>query len=558
MTLEFMERDYLLPGQTVQERVELIAATAQSALGIKGFAAKFADYMSRGWYSLSTPIWANYGTDRGLPISCFGTWVDDDMASILHSQAEVGMMSKYGGGTSVYLGNLRRRGAAVRNNGESSGAVHFAQLYDNIINVISQGGLRRGNCAVYLPIDHADILEFLTIRSEGSPLQDISFGITVPNYWMREMIEGDSEKRKVWAKVLNTRASTGYPYIVFIDNANDNSPYAKLGAVDWTPGPQGDGHWQDLSKRQYAISHSNLCSEIMLPDSPDESFVCDLSSMNILHYGEWKDTDAVETLVFLLDAVMTEFINKASKIPFMERPVKFARRHRALGVGWLGWHSYLQNKMLPWESFEAKMLNVEVAKTIKEQAYKASEALGDLYGYPEAAESLRRRNTTLLAIAPTKSSAFILGQVSEGIEPHRSNYYIKDLAKGKFSIKNPELEKVLEDRGWNTPDIWDSILRQAGSVQHLAMLTPNEKAVFKTFAEISPKEIIIQAAARQKFIDQGQSLNLMIGPGIPVKDVNALYIFAWEMGIKSLYYQFSVNAAQQFARNILDCASCSA
>lgn len=537
MSQQFLERDYLLPGQSLDERVDIICNRAEEILGIAKFASRFKQNIERGWYSLSTPIWSNFGTNRGLPISCFGSSVEDDMASILFTQAEVGMMSKYGGGTSVYLGKLRPRGATIKNNGESSGAVHFAELYENTINLISQGGVRRGSCAVYLPIDHGDIEEFLTIRGEGSPLQDISTGITVPDYWMQEMIAGNETKRRVWAKVLNARASTGYPYVVFEGNANKGKPECYEG-MD--------------------ITHSNLCSEIMLPDSENESFVCDLSSMNILHFDEWKDTDAVELMVFFLDAVMTEFIEKAKSIRFMERAVRFAERHRALGIGWLGWHSYLQSKMIPFDSMEAKWANIEVAQTIQQQALRASQAAGDMYGYTELLKPYRRRNSTLCAIAPTKSSAFILGQVSEGIEPIRSNYFIDDKAKGKFTQKNLILMDLLESKGQNTQGVWDSILKKSGSVQHLDILSEHEKAVFKTFSEISPKEVIIQAGARQRFIDQGQSLNLMIHPSMPIKDVNALYILAWELGVKSLYYQISVNAAQEFSRSLLDCASCSA
>jgi ribonucleoside-diphosphate reductase alpha chain len=253
---------------------------------------------------------------------------------------------------------------------------------------------------------------------------------------------------------------------------------------------------------------------------------------------------------------MTEFIEKARKISFMERPVRFAEKHRALGIGCLGWHSYLQSKMIPFESMEAKFLNSAIIKNIKEAAYKASAKLAQEYGEPEVLKGYGRRNSTLLAVAPTKSSAFILGQVSENYEPNRTNYYIKDLQKGKYTIINPYLEKLLESKGMNTPDVLNSILKNAGSVQHLDFLSQHEKDVFKTFAEISPKEIIIQAAQRQKYIDQGQSLNLMIHPSIPVKDVNELSIEAWKMGIKSLYYQISINAAQAFTRNILACANC--
>ena len=1225
---QFLDRDYLVDGQTVDQRVDEICAAAEKYLNKPGYGARFKENFKKGWYSLSTPIWTNFGNDRGLPISCFGSSISDSMDSIAFTWAEVAMMTKHGGGTSAYFGNLRPRGAKIKKNGESSGSVHFMQAFENLIQVVSQGscyiegtevltnngfkdfrkvlptdklaqldefnnitftskyemvtndfegelvclsgkktensvsikvtpnhrmvvsrrkmqdrerywpsnteiveakdlnlhrdnriplagwagrgeGLtiadrlriayqadgrkdednrkirfhfskkrkvnrlegflkdlkinyekktnpdstisisfdydesikkktfiewvnldsingiwaqefieelshwdgsvahggcvlyssveksnidviqaiaslaefktrirvrlakgnkqnlyclsisenayrggeaikitkehyngkvycaivpegrllvryenrvmvcgntRRGNFAAYLPIDHADIMEFLQIRSEGFAIQDLSFGVTVPDYWMQQMIDGDVEKRKVWAKVLETRANIGYPYISFIDNANNNtvdcykekgmkithsnlcvtgdqivvsdrgmitakelceqggslklfdntkivnassmqliekdadvykitlengmshtitsyhkvltSEYnhyhkevpsikkcedLKIGdrvaiqttkglfghkdmqeeafllglyqadgtqhkdmimidiwendfdlvneieqkfsnvhikygcdtyeikfsnrescfrgrepaifhdclvanstvkkkrlaaktlkkALDFQKGvvpkwifesneetvwqyirgllyadgtvfkasstgepisislaninldflkqvqllyanlglqssirilreagktlmPDGKGghkyydvkdcwrlivgnkndalkiekntgflsrkgieledrEYRDNTKKYYKIesiehagkedvycckvdSEEHLwvcngfithnCNEIYLVDNEDESFVCDLSSMNILYYDEWKDTDAVEILVYLLDAVMTEFIEKAKEIKFMERAVKFAERHRALGVGWLGWHSYLQSKMIPWESMEAKLHNVQIAQNIKKAAYAASAKLAQEFGEPEVCKGYGRRNTTLLAIAPTKSSAFILGQVSEGIEPHRTNYYIKDLQKGKFTIKNPQLVELLESKGKNTDDVWKSILMNAGSVQHLDFLSEKEKDVFKTFAEISPKEIVIQAAQRQAHIDQGQSLNLMIHPSIPTKDVNSLMVEAWRMGIKGFYYQMSVNAAQAFARNILDCKSC--
>jgi ribonucleoside-diphosphate reductase alpha chain len=535
----FLERDYLLPGQTLDERVTIICNKAEKTLGIVGFAERFKANLKAGWYSLSTPIWTNYGTDRGLPISCFGSSLSDDIGSILYTQAEVGAMTKYGGGTSAYFGNLRPRGAKIRNNGESSGSVHFMQLFENIIKVVSQGGTRRGNFAAYLPADHGDIMEFLTIRKEGSPLQDISTGVTVSDGFMHRMIARDPEAGKVWAKVIESRSNVGYPYILFTGNANK-------GAADV---------YRDKGME---IVNSNLCTEIMEPTSEEEAFVCCLMSMNILHYDAWKNTDAVQLAIYFLDTVMTEFLEKASKVRFLERAVRFAERHRALGLGWLGWHSYLQSKMIPFESMEAKYLNVEIAQTMRKQAYDASGELATMFGEPHYLQGYGRRNTTLLAIAPTKSSAFILGQVSEGIEPIRSNYFINDLAKGKFSYRNPYLLALLESKGQNTPEVWDSILKQSGSVQHLEFLSPEEKTVFKTFSEISQREIIIQASQRQKYIDQGQSLNLMIHPSAPAKEVNALYILAWELGIKSLYYSIGFSAAREFSQSLTDCVSCSA
>jgi ribonucleoside-diphosphate reductase alpha chain len=538
ITLEFMERDYLLPGQTVDQRVDIICQAAEKILCMPGYAARLKANIQKGWYSLSTPIWTNFGTDRGLPISCFGSYLDDTMESIVQAQAEVIMMTKYGGGTSAYFGNIRGRGSKITNNGESAGSVHFMQLFDCAMKVTSQGSTRRGNCAIYLDVHHPDIEEFLTIRSEGSPIQDLSFGVCVSDQWMEEMIAGDAAKRRIWAKVIECRANIGFPYIFFVDNANKVAPDV----------------YKDLGLK---ITQSNLCSEIMLPNSSTESFVCDLSSMNILHYDEWKNTDAVELIVYLLDAVMSEFIEKAGKLAYMERPVRFAKRHRALGIGWLGWHSHLQSKMVAFESMEAKNLNVRVAKTIFTQAHAASRKMVEYgYGEPEVLKGYGRRHTTLMAIAPTKSSAFILGQVSEGIEPHRTNYYIKDLAKGKFTIRNPHLAALLYAKDQNNDATWSSILKHGGSVQHLDFLSDHEKAVFRTFAEISPKEVVVQAAQRQKFVDQGQSLNLMIHPSVPTKDVNALLIEAWRLGIKSFYYQIGVNAAQAFARDILSCSSC--
>lgn len=535
LSQQFLERDYLLPGQTLDERVNVICETAERILNKPGYGARLKENIQKGWYSLSTPIWANFGTDRGMPISCFGSSIDDSLESIVSTWAEVSMMTKLGGGTSAYFGNIRPRGSKINNNGETSGSVNFMQAFDTLVNIISQGKVRRGNFAAYLPIDHGDIEEFLGIRSEGHPVQDLSFGVCVPDYWLEQMIDGDADKRRIWAKVLESRTNTGYPYVFFNGNANKYKPEC----------------YKDLE-----ISHTNLCSEIMLPDNTDESFVCDLSSMNMLYYDEWKNTDAIEVLVYLLDAVMTEFINKAKLIKFMERAVRFAERHRALGVGWLGWHSLLQAKMIPFESMEAKLLNSEIAKYMKEKTYEASAKLAAEYGEPEMLKGIGRRNTTLMAIAPTKSSAFILGQVSEGIEPHRSNYYIKDLAKGKFSVKNPYLVKLLDDKDKNTRDVWQSILERGGSVQHLPFLSAHEKSVFKTFSEISPMEVVIQASQRQKFIDQGQSLNLMIHPLTPTKELNNLILEAWRLGVKALYYQFSVNAAQELSRNLMSCSSC--
>lgn len=533
----FLERGYLKEGQIAEDRLNEVAKNAEKILGIKGFAEKFLGYLSKGFFSLSTPVWTNYGNKRGLPVSCFQSYIADSMPEILGKVAEVGMMSKMGGGTSAYFGDLRPRGAKIGAGGESSGPVHFMELFDTVADVINQGSARRGAFAAYLPIEHADIEEYLLIRSEGHPIQNMSIGVTVSDKWMQEMIDGDKQKRALWGKVIKKRCETGYPYIFFTDTVNNNAPevYKKSGKK---------------------IHASNLCSEISLSSSESESFVCVLSSLNLLRWDEIVKTDAVETLIYFLDSVNEEFVQKTSEMRFMDAAHNFSKNQRALGMGVLGWHSLLQSKMIAFESLEAKMLNSEIWSIIRQRADDATHELAKLFGEPELLKGTGRRNVTTLAIAPTTSSSFILGQVSPSIEPENSNYYVKKLAKGSFTYKNPYLKKLLKDKDLDTDEIWKSILVRGGSVQHLSQLTQEEKDVFKTFGEISQKEIVIQAAQRQKFIDQSQSLNFMIPSGTPPKQINELMIEAWKMGVKTLYYQRSSNPSQELSRNIMACTSC--
>tara|TARA_B100000745_G_scaffold232040_1_gene156021 strand:+ start:1961 stop:3655 length:1695 start_codon:yes stop_codon:yes gene_type:complete len=540
----FLARGYLAEGQTAEERIRVIGEKAEKILEKEGFADKFYEYMSKGWISLASPVWANFGVDRGLPISCFGSFLPDNMAGILYTHAEVGMMSKYGGGTSGYFGALRERGAEISMNGNSSGPVHFMQLFETMVDVVSQGRVRRGSFSPYLPVEHPDILDFLEIGTEGNPIQTMTHGVTVSSEWLKEMIDGDDGKRAIWAKVIQRRGEMGYPYILYTDNANGQKP-------------------QVYKDKDLNIVASNLCSEIMLPSKEDWSFVCCLSSINVLFYDDWKDTDLVETMTYFLDAVMSEFIEKLEGLRdsdekekneafhFMKRAYNFALENRALGLGVLGYHSLLQSKNLPFACEEARKLNVEVFQTIQERSHKASEEMAKEYGEPKVLKGYGRRNTTTMAIAPTTSSAFILGQVSQGIEPVWSNCYVKDVAKMKVTIKNPFLLELLKEKGKDERDVWNSIRDNDGSVQHLDCLSNEEKEVFRTFAEIDQMEVIRQAADRQKHIDQGQSLNVMVPPDTPAKDINKLYITAWENGIKALYYQHSMNAAQQLTRQKL-------
>ena len=531
----YLERGYLLSDTSPKTRIRNIADNAEQTLNIPGFADKFYDYISKGYYSLSSPVWSNFGLDRGLPISCFGSYVGDSIEEIMDTTAEIGVMSKIGGGTSAYFGHVRPRGSDITNNGKSNGSFSFLPLLNTTVDVVSQGTSRKGQCAVYQDIEHPDVLEWLDIHTEGNPIQLMFYGLCIGRQWFKEMKEGDVEKRIIWAKVLQRKSETGIPYLFFKDNVNDNKP--------------------EVYKNE-EIYASNLCTEIMLPSNEQESFVCCLSSMNLLHYEEWKDTDAVQILTMFLDAVLTEFIRKGKGMKHLEKAVRFAENHRAVGVGALGWHSYLQNNMIEFESYEAMMKNAEIFKFMEAESLKASKKLFQLFGPPLKYPDLDRRNTCTLSIAPTKSSSFILDQVSPSVELYKSNYYIKDLAKLKEVFKNPFLKALLVKKEKNTLEVWDSILSKDGSIQHLDFLDDKEKNVFKTFSQVSQLAIIQQAAQRQKFIDQGQSINIMIHPDTPLKDINALYIQAEELGLKSLYYQINLSAAQELNRNLLECKSC--
>lgn len=530
-------KSYLDENQTLEERFDEIHSV-MCKYKTKHYADRLIFHLKEGNMSLSTPIWCNFGNNKGLPISCYNTHVNDSIESILKALAEVGMMSKQGGGTSGGFSSVRARGSKISKGGKSHGPVSFLPAFQEVKNIISQGNQRRGEFAPYLSVEHADIMEYLTIRDETSKIQDLPFGITVTNSFFEKCKQGDIKSQKIWAAVIESRFNKGFPYIINLDNMNDSL--------------------EPWYKNKYEIKSSNICTEIQPTSNDEESFTCCLASPNIYRYDHWKDTDLIEVMTVMLDAVYDDFIEKASKIPFMDRAVKYAIRHRSIGIGWLGWHSYLQSKMIPIESMEAKQYCTIISKQIKEQAQKASREQALLYGEPEVMKGYGYRNAYLTAIAPTKSTAFILGQVSEGIEPYTTNYYIKDLAKIKVTVKNPELIKLLDSKGQNTDEVWDFIAKNNGSVQTLDILNDHEKKVFKTFMEISQKELIIQASIRQKYIDQAQSLNLMIHPDVSADDYNELIMFGMEQGIKSYYYHISISAAQTFTQNLLNCESCGA
>lgn len=527
---------YLAENQTPEERIAQIRDYAYKISGDKERSDKFFEYVSRNYYVLSTPTWSNFGLSRGLSISCNGGFIDDTVSSILFHNAETGMLTKHGAGTSGYYGKLRPMGAKISGGGASNGPVHFMQLADLTTNIISQGAVRRGSYAAYLDVEHPDIHEFIKIKDEGNAIQDMSIGVCISDKWMKEMIDGDQSKRELWAEILSKRTSKGYPYIFWSDTVNNNAPQV----------------YQDKGKRIYA---SNLCSEIALSSSEDETFVCNLLAINAAEWRNIKKTDAIEIAIWFLDVVMSDYIEAIKDIPELKKAHKFATEQRAIGLGLSGWHTLLMKEMIPFESMEAKFLNVEIFKTIEERAIRMSRQLAQELGEPELLKGYGMRNATLMAVAPNTSSAFIHG-VSQSIEPVHGHCMADALAKGVFIKKTPELVDLLESKGKNTPEVWDSISMHGGSVQHLPFLSTHEKEVFKTFREISQMEVIIQAAQRQKFIDQSQSLNLWIEPDTDPKEVNRATLFAWENGIKTLYYVRSSSSVRNRNKTIMTCTSC--
>lgn len=541
-SLKTLRKGYIPETQTIQGRVLEIAKEFERINGTPGIGEKFEYYVARGWFSLSSPIWANYGAGRGLSISCNGTYIPDSISGMFSANSEIAMMSKNGAGTSAYFGDIRPKGSPISKGGVSDGPVRFMEIFEKTLNVVSQNGVRRGSMAAYLPVSHPDIMDFLECREHGHAIQDLSIGVCIDDEFMKDLEKGkDATERtkEVWTRIISKKFNSGYPYIFFSDTANKLAPQV----------------YKDTGRQVLA---SNLCSEIFLSSSESESFVCCLSSLNLLHYDEWCDTDAVEILTAFLDSVIEDYIQKTADIPEMWRAHNFAKNQRAIGIGVLGWHSYLMSNNIPFESFKAKMLTNQIFRCINSKSLEASKKLAEQFGEPLLLKGYGERMVTRMAIAPTTSSAFILGQVSQSIEPIHSNYFTEDNAKGMFTYRNPYLVELLKEKDMDNETTWKSILVHGGSVQHLDFLTQDEKEVFKTFAEISQKEIIIQAGIRQKYIDQGQSLNFMIPHDAKASDVSNLYIELWRNGCKSAYYQKGANPAQELAKNILTCKSCEA
>lgn len=507
---------------------ERVANQAAKILDYPELSADILEMLWKGFLGLATPVASNFGTSRGLPISCYSNHVSDSVPSIYSHLKESAALSQHGGGVGTYFGDIRPAGAPISSGGKSTGIVPWMRQFDQCASVVSQGGVRRGSFALYLPIDHPDLPEVLRTKdhSQGDPRDfvDSNIAVTISDEWVESLLLGDREKQKLFGEVLKARLVSGSPYIIFIDNANRANP-------------------ECYTQRGLSVKLSNLCSEIFLHTDENHTFVCVLSSLNLARWEEWKDwkgpstgKSAPELAVYLLDAVVEEFCHKAERITSMGRAVRFARKSRALGLGTMGLHALYQSKTLPFSSDRARELNYEAHKFIKEKALKASCDMASSYGGPEWCQGTGLRHTHLMAIAPTKSNSVICGAGSEGIEPIDANYYVAKQAKGTFVRKNKYLVEHLIKIEQNTDKTWESILEFRGSVQHLPFLDDKAKDVFKTAREIDQFEIIRQASTRQEFVCQGQSINLFVDPEATPEYLFRLHLSAWKGGLKSLYY----------------------
>jgi ribonucleoside-diphosphate reductase alpha chain len=508
---------------------ERVAKTAAKYLTkTPGIEEDIFEMFWRGFIGGASPVLSNFGANSGLPISCYSNHISDSVPSIYSHLKESAALSQHGGGVGTYFGDIRPAGAPISSGGKSTGVVPWMRQFDQCASVVSQGGVRRGSFALYLPIDHPDLPEVLRSKdhSQGDPRDfiDSNIAVTITDEWVESLLKGDRDKQKIFGEVLKSRMVSGSPYIVFIDNANKANP-------------------ECYTQRGLSVKLSNLCSEIFLHTDENHTFVCVLSSINLSRWEEWKDWKGTATgksvpelAVYLLDAVVEEFCHKADRLTSLGRAVRFARKSRALGLGTMGLHALYQSKRLPFTSKEARALNTEVHKFIKEKALIASREMAGAYGEPEWCQGTGLRHTHLMAIAPTKSNSVICGAGSEGIEPIDANYYVAKQAKGTFVRKNKYLVEHLEKIGRNTDETWESIMEFRGSVQHLEFLDAHTKEVFKTAREIDQFEIIRQASDRQGYVCQGQSVNLFVDPEATPEYLFKLHLSAWKGGLKSLYY----------------------
>ena len=544
VALSTISKGYLLPGETPKKAYRRVAHAVAARLNRPDLENKFFKYIWNGWIGLASPVLSNTGTDRGLPISCFGIDTPDSVRGIGLTNAELMRLTSYGGGVGISLSRIRGRGSNITGNGKSEGVVPWAKIYDSTIIATNQGSVRRGAASVNLDINHVDIKEFLQIRRpKGDPNRqclNLHQCVVVDDAFMKRLNDRDSEAMSLWMEILKSRVETGEPYVMFKDNVNKDNPLAyRMNNLD--------------------VSMTNICTEITLHTDEEHSFICCLSSLNLAKYDEWKNTDVIETAVYFLDGVMEEFIIKTNGKDSMIRSHRHAKKGRALGLGVMGWHTFLQQKNLPFNSIASTAWTHTIFSDIKMKAEAASRQLAAEYGEPLWCKGTGMRNTHLLAIAPTVSNSR-LNNCSAGIEPQPANVYVFNGAKGTFIVKNPELETLLNNKSKNSNKVWDQILADNGSVANLPndVLSEDEKEVFLTFPEINQLGLVQQAAIRQRYIDQTQSLNLAFDPTDSPKWINQVHMEAHKLGIKTLYYlrTDSVIKGDLGSRTSEDCLGC--
>jgi ribonucleoside-diphosphate reductase alpha chain len=573
-----ISRGYLLEGETPKDAYWRVATTVAKRLQKPDMASKFFDYIWKGWLNLASPVLSNTGTERGLPISCFGIDVADSIADIGGKNLEMMLLAKHGGGVGIGVNQIRPAGATIRGNGTSDGVVPFIKIYDSTILATNQGSVRRGAASVNIDIEHGDFWEWLEIREPKGDVNRQSLNIhqcvIVPDGFMQKVEAGDKEARKRWAAVLRKRRSTGEPYIMFKGNVNNANPDA-------------------YKNNGLKVYMTNICSEIALHTDENHSFVCCLSSLNLARYEEWKDTDLIYTATWFLDGVLEEFIQKAKYMRGFENSVRSAEKGRALGLGVLGWHTYLQERNIPFEGLTAQFETRKIFSQLKTESEKASRDMAKEYGEPLWCVGTGMRNTHLRAVAPTVSNSKLAGNYSPGIEPWAANVFTEQTAKGTFIRKNPTLEKALDIIGKNTKATWNKILEDGGSVQGLDWMddyyvhiaetlgsgwgkpvhkkdldkAPEAaedqfipmKEVYKTFKEINQLELVKQAGVRQQYVDQAVSLNLAFPIEATPKFINQVHIEAYNQGIKTLYYMRTESVLRgDIATRAMDpdCISC--
>lgn len=544
----FMSRGYLNEGKDIHQTIRDIAEHSGGILGKgKEYVDKLEDYIRKGYYIIPTPVWKNFNKySDASPISCFGVVIEDNVESIVIKSSEVALQNKIGGGTSGTFHLVRERGAEISGGGKSNGTVSMMEIYQTISEVISQPN-RRGHFSATLPIEHNDFDEFIGAMRDEHPLQSISTSVSISDEFINKLLEGDKVAYSKMQKLIKARYETGFPYIFFRDTVNrDKAEIFKMKSKE--------------------INHSNMCMEILLPNNKDETFVCCLLGMNLEEFDNWKDTDAVEIGVYFMDSMLQDFVTKMKSkkdeneeyYNVLYKPsVSFVEKYMSVGMGQSGLHSYLQSKMIPFDSLEGQLHSNMLAKIIQERAIQASIKMAEEYGQATIFEGtdIKQRHSTLTAIAPNTSSSFIMGMQSQSIEPYDSNYYVKDVVNVTTDIKNPYLKKLLKIKGKDTPDVWESILKKSGSVQHLEFLTEFEKEVFKTFLEIPQERILEIASSRNKWLCQSQSLNIKIGANVEPDEVMYLILKAWKLGIRTMYYQLNVSQAQEFIKN-KECVAC--